>query len=323
MKRSLALLLALSLPLTFARRPAWADPAPAADDEEAKLLALLAEETAVATKTKINSDFVPGIVTVLHGEELEDLGIETAWEALSLVPGIAPQRAVLGDPSVIVRGLQFPFSVKVLIDGVSLSRESAGINSIALQVPIQQIDRIEVIRGPGSVIYGDNAFLGLVNIITRRPGERAYARYGGDHAVSGGGEALWSPASPWEIGVEGSAWKSTDAPVAEPLEADEKTGWGEFSIRRAGLSLTGEGIPRRVDASGPQGPVTPTEQAPAAIEAGYAWDLSPALHASLRAGYLHNHFQTNPTDFVGSQSSYGADWTWTGWKRHNVLFSVE
>ena len=87
-------------------------------DEESKLLAILAEETAVATKTRVNGDFVPGIVSVLHGDELEALGIETAWEALSLVPGIEAVRDPTGNPNVIVRGLEFPFNsgnVKILI----------------------------------------------------------------------------------------------------------------------------------------------------------------------------------------------------------------
>ncbi len=53
-----------------------------------KLMAILNEETAVATQTRLNADFVPGIVSVLSGDELEAMGIETAWEALSLVAGV-------------------------------------------------------------------------------------------------------------------------------------------------------------------------------------------------------------------------------------------
>src|SRR3970040_1006314 len=57
-----------------------APPAAAAPDAElAALMAVLQEETAVATKTRMNSDFVPGLVTVLHGEEMLALGAETVW----------------------------------------------------------------------------------------------------------------------------------------------------------------------------------------------------------------------------------------------------
>jgi len=209
------------------------------DDEESRLLAILAEETAIATKTRLNSDFVPGIVTVLHGDELEALGVETAWEALSLVPGMQAVRDAAGNPNVIVRGLEFPFNsgnVKVLVDGISLSRESAGINGIALQIPIQLVDRIEVIRGPGSVVYGDFAFMGLVNVITRRTSGRAFARWGGDRFLEGGGSAA-AKLGAVEISAVGAVARSTDAPVRQPFSGDERRGFGGVRLASGGLSL--------------------------------------------------------------------------------------
>ncbi len=61
-------------------------------EEFQELLKILDEETTVATKTRLNSDYVPGMVTVLQGEDLEALGIATVWEALSLVPGIPKEK---------------------------------------------------------------------------------------------------------------------------------------------------------------------------------------------------------------------------------------
>ena len=81
MKRVL-LLLVLALPL-FAQEE---------DPELAELLAVIENETAIATKTRMNSDYVPGIVTVLEAEELEALGFHTVWEALAMVPGVQPVR---------------------------------------------------------------------------------------------------------------------------------------------------------------------------------------------------------------------------------------
>ena len=296
---------------------------PPGTDEEAELRAMLAEETAVATKTRVNSDFVPGIVTVLHGDELEALGFETAWEALSLVPGMIPVRDPDGNPSEIVRGLIFPFNIKVLIDGVPLSRESAGIQGIALLVPIQQVERIEVIRGPGSVIYGDQAFLGFVNIVTRR-GTRAYGRWGGDHALSAGGAVDVAPGhGPWEVSAEASGWKSQDAPVAAPSKADEKRGWAQLFLRRGGFSLTAEGMDRRLDATSPAGPLPADGQAHTAIEARYAADPAAGLHAEIHGDYLHNHFDTAITDFRGSVLSSGLDLTWSRWRRNVLLLAFD
>src|SRR4029078_13627682 len=149
------------------------------EQELQQLMSLLQQETAVATRTRMNSDYVPGIVTVLQGEELEALGRRFAWDALALVPGIQPVRGQVSSASAVVRGIQFPFNsgnLKILLDGVPLSRQSSGINGSVLFLPVEQIDRIEVIRGPGSVVYGDFAFMGLVNIITRKEGNRVHLR---------------------------------------------------------------------------------------------------------------------------------------------------
>src|SRR5262249_54824524 len=80
------------------------------DDEElARLQSMLGEQTAIATKTKLNRDYVPGMVTVLDGREMEDLGMRTVWEALSLVPGVQAVRGAFSDPSVLVRSVNFIF----------------------------------------------------------------------------------------------------------------------------------------------------------------------------------------------------------------------
>jgi iron complex outermembrane receptor protein len=288
------------------------------------LLAVLTEATAVATKSRLNGDFVPGIVTVLHGDELESMGIETVWEALSLVPGAMPVRDSQGGPSVVVRGLVFPFNVKILVDSVPLSRESAGINGIALQIPIQLVERIEVIRGPGSVVYGDLAFLGFVNIVTRHEEQRVFVRGGGDKAFSAGVQLPFNSGS-WSGLVMAEGLKNNTAPVAEPNQAKEKRGWGAFHIANGGFSFSAEGISRRVDQTsfGPQGPPPPAAQEHWAGEARYAVDITPELHSEFRLGYMRNRFDTAITEFSGSDTRIGADTTWSGWKRHQVLATIE
>jgi outer membrane receptor for ferrienterochelin and colicins len=300
--------------------------AQAQEDEESKLLAILAEETAVATKTRLNSDFVPGIVTVLHGEELEALGIETAWEALSLVPGIQSFRDGTGLPSVIVRGVPFPFNsgnVKVLVNGVSLSRESAGINGIALQIPIQQVDRIEVIRGPGSVVYGDFAFMGLVNVVTRQNETQLFARFGGYDTLTAGADAAWKGGDGWTGSVTAAGARSNDAPVPEPRTAKERRASGAATLQGHGFSLTAEGVARHVDdtSTAPGGSVT-SKQSHLAIEGRYARVLAPALRAEARASYLDDDFTTAPSTVSGAVGAFGLDLTFEGLHRHSVLFST-
>ncbi|MBT4299852.1 MAG: TonB-dependent receptor plug domain-containing protein, partial [Gammaproteobacteria bacterium] len=57
-----------------------------------------------------------------------------------------------------------------------------------MNLPIEQVDRIEVIRGPGSVLYGEYAFSGVVNVVTRSGDNRGFVGYGRyDSPVMGGG----------------------------------------------------------------------------------------------------------------------------------------
>jgi iron complex outermembrane receptor protein len=297
------------------------------DPELKKLMAILAEETAVATKTRMNGDFVPGIVTVLHGEELEALGFETAWEALSLVPGLQAVRDASGTPSLIVRGLDFPFNsgnVKVLVNGVPLSRESAGINGIALQVPVQQIERIEIIRGPGSVVYGDFAFNGLVNVVTSKRGRRAFLRGGGDEAKAGGAQLQWGDSTNGsELSLAGALWSSADAPVNVVRSAEERRGWGSLLLRQRGFAFAAEAITRDLDdtSAAPGNRVT-TDQTHWAVQARYERELRPALRGELRGGFLDNRFDTFSTDFEGSVAELGVELRWEGWRKHAFLFGA-
>src|SRR5438045_5730115 len=186
------------------------------------LLSIVNEETAVATKTRINSDYVPGIVTVLEGDELEALGVRTASEALGLVPGIQSIRDPRTTDLVIVRGLDFPFNsgnIQVLVNSIPLARQDAGFNTSALQIPVEQIDRIEFIRGPGSVIYGDFAFMGLVNIITRTEGSRVHLRGDDNGAISGGARAvLGTASSPWHLSASLAGTHEAHAAAVAPRE---------------------------------------------------------------------------------------------------------
>ena len=163
--------------------------------ELAELMALLEEETALATKTNMNADFVPGMVTILHGDKLKKLGMQTAGESLGLIPGIYSTVGNTGQQVSIVRGVGSALSssnLKILLNGVPSNSASSGTADSILSLPVFQIDRIEVIRGPGSPIYGEFAFSGVVNIITRTNTNAVHAKVGRyntrqvDGIVSGG-----------------------------------------------------------------------------------------------------------------------------------------
>jgi outer membrane receptor for ferrienterochelin and colicins len=157
------------------------------DDPLQALLSVLEQETEIATRTKMNIDFVPGMVSVLYGEDLVAKGFDSVGEAMSLIPGVELSLSSDGQGQLFVRGIGTSFSsgkVKMLLNGVPYN-STLSVASTVFRLPVEQVERIEVIRGPGSAIYGEFAFSGVVNVITRKSGNSAFARYSslGDKSV--------------------------------------------------------------------------------------------------------------------------------------------
>lgn len=153
---------------------------PGVDTALQALLGVLEQETRIATRTKMNIDFVPGMVSVLYGEDLLGRGVRDAGEALTLIPGIEQSISSDGTRQIFVRGIGSAFAsgkIKVLLNGVAFN-STLSVASTALPIPTELIERIEVIRGPGSTIYGEFAYSGVVNIITRTKQDQVFVRYG-------------------------------------------------------------------------------------------------------------------------------------------------
>ena len=106
--------------------------------------------------------------TVITGEELERRQIRHAADALRTVPGLAVSRSggVGSQTQVRVRGAEAN-QLKVIIDGVEVNSLSAGDFQFETLLA-ESIERIEVIRGPQSGIYGANALAGVINIVTKK-----------------------------------------------------------------------------------------------------------------------------------------------------------
>ncbi len=143
-----------------------------------ELIQLLEEETELATKSKMNVDFVPGMMSVLHGKDMLARGVENVYQALGLLPGIEISRTNDGQPQILVRGIGktfFSSKVKFLLNNTPFNA-TLGAASTLLILPIEQVERIEVIRGPGSAIYGEYASVGVINIVTRKEDTVLFAR---------------------------------------------------------------------------------------------------------------------------------------------------
>lgn len=139
---------------------------------ELSLEDLMDIEIVSAVRQNQNITDAPSIVSVITEAQIKERGYLTVAEALNSVAGID----IINDyfqPNTGIRGINgglrsWSRLVKIMIDGQSISLRSSSDNFIDQSlIPIEVIERIEIIRGPNSAIYGKNAFLGVVNIITK------------------------------------------------------------------------------------------------------------------------------------------------------------
>ncbi|RLD63779.1 MAG: hypothetical protein DRJ01_02810 [Bacteroidetes bacterium] len=124
-----------------------------------------------STKTTEKIREAPSIIRVITSKNIRDYGYKSVGEALCQIPDFSVINDYLS-PNISVRGINggmraWSKIIKVMIDGQPVSFRSSTANFLGREfIPINLIDRIEVITGPGSALYGANAFLGVVNIIT-------------------------------------------------------------------------------------------------------------------------------------------------------------
>lgn len=128
-------------------------------------------EVTTYNKTPTELWNTPAAVYVLTAQQIRRSGATNVADALRLVPGVEVGRISSTTWAVGIRGLQnnFSKSVLVLVDGRSVYTPLfAGVYWDVLDLPIRDIDHIEVIRGPGGTIWGPNAANGVINIITKK-----------------------------------------------------------------------------------------------------------------------------------------------------------
>ena len=193
---SLAALLAVTTPVSARADGPVVDvadlpPLPPADDEPSSsatvLAAATAEEDVVvgAAKREQSLGNVASAVTVITADRIRRFGYRTVAEAISGVAGVYIQDSRLTS-SVGIRGLQIPGGfnsrILVLVDGATVNEAWGAFGGVGFDglVSIDDIARIEVIRGPVGAVYGTNAFFAILNIVTRGAveGSREWGRIG-------------------------------------------------------------------------------------------------------------------------------------------------
>jgi iron complex outermembrane recepter protein len=137
-------------------------------------LLLFREVPTVVTATRRAQPLTqaPSAITVITAEEIRQSGATTLPELLRSVPGLDFFRLSADNVRIAARGLnrEFPARTQVLLDGLSVEEDVRGfVTWHNLFVPLEEIERIEIVRSPATALYGDRAFAGVVHIITKSP----------------------------------------------------------------------------------------------------------------------------------------------------------
>ena len=142
--------------------------------------------TAAATPVELGS--VTRTLTVISREQIERLPAHSVADVLRMLSSVdvraRGERGVQSD--FAIRGANFG-QMLVLVDGVRLNDAQSGHHNGDIPVPLDGVERIEVLHGPGSSLFGADAFGGTINVITRRDVERpSLLVQGGSFGLAGG-----------------------------------------------------------------------------------------------------------------------------------------
>lgn len=224
-----ALLGASALAMAPPSRPAEGASAPAPegvpDDDDARTIVVS------GTRTEHALDDAPVATQVVDREEIVQSGGENVAEVLEEAPGIVLSRGI-GGTGLVLQGLD-PRYTLVLVDGQRTTGRVDGTLDLT-RLPAEDVERIEIVRGPGSVLYGADALAGTVDIVSRRPTRpheaEAHAAYGSFDTVDLTGRVGLSRRR-W-AGSASAGWHHTDGWDADP--SDVATTGSAQSLWRVG-----------------------------------------------------------------------------------------
>lgn len=195
---------------------------------------VLEETTQLANKNKIGVDHAPGIINVLKHDDMKRLGVNNLYEALELLPAVEVVLNKTGTRNLVFRGIgavDGSGKIKVMLNGVEQNSAASGI--IHFNLPIEIIERIEVIRGPASALYGEYAFSGIIDIITKKDSNHIFAKYISDSTSTIGAIASYSDE---EFSINAvMTYGSGDG--LEPVTTDSLGNTGEVETLRKNKSL--------------------------------------------------------------------------------------
>ncbi len=126
----------------------------------------------VATRSQVPMEKAPSIVSVITAKEIKNMGARNIIDVFKTVPGFdLANYIVTNNHDPIIRGIRSIEKLKIMINGHTLIADDFSGGTTFDNLPLACIKKIEIIRGPGSALYGNGAFIGVVNIITKEGGD--------------------------------------------------------------------------------------------------------------------------------------------------------
>ncbi len=214
-------------------------------------------ETLVVSAAQIDQPLsrTPDSVTVIPGSEIEAKQQFTLAAALRSVPGVTLQQN--GGPgtvtSLFTRGGESDYTL-VLVDGIRANSFGGGLD--LSQVPLQDVDRIEVVRGSQSALYGSDAIAGAIHVITRaggKPSASAQIEAGSRDMLRGSAATVGEVNSVrWQLGAnryedDGFTGLASNGQTVSNDDAEETQASGSLGWRHASLGTDLQGTWQYVD----------------------------------------------------------------------------
>jgi len=155
----------------------------ASEEETLQLVYGTERMVSIATGSEQLLYKAPAIATVLTRQDIEHSAASNLNELLEMVPGLhVSDDYYAGDAIYTMRGFfrDPDAGILFMVNGATLNTLEQGSRFSALRIPLENIEQIEIIRGPGSAVYGADAFVGVINIVTRQyqSGQEYGIRYG-------------------------------------------------------------------------------------------------------------------------------------------------
>jgi outer membrane receptor for ferrienterochelin and colicin len=184
--------------------------------------------TTIATGTSKPIFQSAAVTTVITAEQIKSMGATELHQVLETVPGVhASLQENNYDYNYSIRGIRSGANSQVLmlLNGTRITTPFQGTINTGTELPLEAIARVEVIRGPGSALYGADAFAGVINIITKNAKEingKVLGARVGDHSTQSGWGQYGAQWAGWDIATS-LQYQHTNGDGGRVVNSDAQT----------------------------------------------------------------------------------------------------